>query len=159
MPFILTSPSSANITVAAVTELHQAPWIGKLELEDTGRWIDDILLLVKETWNSPSTTRQHYKISSVKISKRSLLQSPKKSFLYSSPRPLEGSATRLSTRESCPHPPMPKLRSPAMLEQYYARSLGCHHSSLGQQRLQPVPTLNYVLIVFAIFVNVGINIP
>ncbi|XP_036978111.1 high-affinity choline transporter 1-like isoform X3 [Acanthopagrus latus] len=45
VPFILTSPSSANITVAAVTELHQAPWIGKLELEDTGRWIDDILLL------------------------------------------------------------------------------------------------------------------
>ncbi|XP_030295835.1 high-affinity choline transporter 1-like isoform X2 [Sparus aurata] len=45
VPFILTSPSSANITVAALTELHQAPWIGKLELEDTGRWIDDILLL------------------------------------------------------------------------------------------------------------------
>lgn len=53
MPFILTSPSSANITVAALTELHQAPWIGKLELEDMGRWIDDILLLVKETCNSP----------------------------------------------------------------------------------------------------------
>ncbi|XP_051248444.1 high-affinity choline transporter 1-like isoform X1 [Dicentrarchus labrax] len=45
VPFILTSPSSANITVAAVTKLYQEPWIGKLELEDTGRWIDDILLM------------------------------------------------------------------------------------------------------------------
>ncbi|XP_070848718.1 high-affinity choline transporter 1-like [Chaetodon trifascialis] len=45
VPFILTSPSSANITVAAVTTLYQKPWIGKLELEDAGRWIDDLLLL------------------------------------------------------------------------------------------------------------------
>uniref|UniRef100_UPI0037E87519 high-affinity choline transporter 1-like n=1 Tax=Semicossyphus pulcher TaxID=241346 RepID=UPI0037E87519 len=46
VPFILTSPTSANFTVAAVTKLYQEPWIGTLELEDTGRWIDDILLLV-----------------------------------------------------------------------------------------------------------------
>ncbi|XP_074481353.1 high affinity choline transporter 1-like [Sebastes fasciatus] len=45
VPFILTSPSSANITVAAVTNLHQEPWIGKLELEDAGRWVDDVLLV------------------------------------------------------------------------------------------------------------------
>uniref|UniRef100_A0A3Q1IQL7 Solute carrier family 5 member 7a n=1 Tax=Anabas testudineus TaxID=64144 RepID=A0A3Q1IQL7_ANATE len=45
VPFILTSPSSANFTLTAVTKLHQEPWLGKLELEDAGRWIDDILLL------------------------------------------------------------------------------------------------------------------
>ncbi|XP_074496349.1 high affinity choline transporter 1-like [Sebastes fasciatus] len=45
VPFILASPSSANITVAAVTKLHQGPWIGKLELEDAGRWVDDLLLM------------------------------------------------------------------------------------------------------------------
>ncbi|XP_037615836.1 high affinity choline transporter 1-like [Sebastes umbrosus] len=45
VPFILTSPSSANITVAAVTNLHQEPWIGKLELEDAERWVDDVLLV------------------------------------------------------------------------------------------------------------------
>ncbi|KAK5849315.1 hypothetical protein PBY51_008965 [Eleginops maclovinus] len=44
VPFILASPSSANFTAAAVTKLHQAPWIGRLELEDAGRWVDDILL-------------------------------------------------------------------------------------------------------------------
>lgn len=48
MPFILTSPSSANFTLTAVTKLHQEPWLGKLELEDAGRWIDDILLLVRD---------------------------------------------------------------------------------------------------------------
>ncbi|KAM9334640.1 high affinity choline transporter 1-like [Symphorus nematophorus] len=45
VPFILASPTSANFTVAALSKLHQEPWIGKLELEDTGRWIDDLLLL------------------------------------------------------------------------------------------------------------------
>ncbi|XP_069012866.1 high affinity choline transporter 1-like [Embiotoca jacksoni] len=45
VPFILTNPYSANITVAAETGLHQEPWLGKLELEDAGRWIDDLLLL------------------------------------------------------------------------------------------------------------------
>lgn len=48
VPFILTSPSSANFTLTAVTKLHQEPWLGKLKLEDAGRWIDDILLLVKQ---------------------------------------------------------------------------------------------------------------
>eukprot|EP00066_Takifugu_rubripes_P022440 XP_011611706.1 PREDICTED: high affinity choline transporter 1-like isoform X1 [Takifugu rubripes] len=45
VPFVLTSPSSANITVAAVTKLYQEPWIGKLEVEDVGCWIDELLLL------------------------------------------------------------------------------------------------------------------
>ncbi|XP_075894859.1 high affinity choline transporter 1-like [Nelusetta ayraudi] len=45
VPFILTSPASANATVATVTEIHREPWIGKLETEDVGRWIDELLLL------------------------------------------------------------------------------------------------------------------
>lgn len=45
VPFILLSPSSANITTAALNKVYQEPWIGKLVPEDTGRWIDDILLL------------------------------------------------------------------------------------------------------------------
>ncbi|XP_034528971.1 high affinity choline transporter 1-like isoform X2 [Notolabrus celidotus] len=45
VPFILTSPTSANFTVSAVSSLYQEPWLGKLELEQTGRWIDDILLI------------------------------------------------------------------------------------------------------------------
>lgn len=49
MPFILTSPSSANITVAAVTKLYQEPWLGKLEAADAGRWADELLLLVTVT--------------------------------------------------------------------------------------------------------------
>lgn len=56
MPFILTSPSAANITIAAVTNLYQEPWIGKLEPEDAGGWIDELLLLV-------TLTRLHLKRS------------------------------------------------------------------------------------------------
>ena len=52
VPFILTNPSSANLTVAAVTKLHQEPWIGRLEPEEAGRWIDDLLLLVMDTFYS-----------------------------------------------------------------------------------------------------------
>lgn len=59
MPFILTSPSAANITIAAVTNLYQEPWIGKLEPEDAGGWIDELLLLV-------TVTRLHLKRSVLK---------------------------------------------------------------------------------------------
>ncbi|XP_034381666.1 high-affinity choline transporter 1-like [Cyclopterus lumpus] len=45
VPFILANPSSANITVAAVTKLHQEPWISRLEPEEAGRWVDEILLM------------------------------------------------------------------------------------------------------------------
>ncbi|CAK6970707.1 high affinity choline transporter 1-like [Scomber scombrus] len=45
VPFILTSPSSADIASTAMTKLYQAPWIGKLALEDAGRWIDNFLLV------------------------------------------------------------------------------------------------------------------
>ncbi|KAF7655311.1 hypothetical protein LDENG_00058200 [Lucifuga dentata] len=45
VPFILSSPFSANVTAATVTKLYQEPWLGKLKLEDAGRWIDELLLL------------------------------------------------------------------------------------------------------------------
>ncbi|XP_056281034.1 high-affinity choline transporter 1-like isoform X1 [Pseudoliparis swirei] len=45
MPFVLVNPSSANITIAAVTKLYQEPWIGSLELEEAGRWVDEVLLM------------------------------------------------------------------------------------------------------------------
>ncbi|XP_029902368.1 high-affinity choline transporter 1-like [Myripristis murdjan] len=45
VPFILSSSSFAPLSVTAVTKLYQEPWIGKLELADTGPWIDDLLVL------------------------------------------------------------------------------------------------------------------
>ncbi|KAK2858944.1 hypothetical protein Q5P01_003564 [Channa striata] len=45
VPFILTSSTSANFTAAAASTLHQDSWLGKLELEDAGRWIDEVLLM------------------------------------------------------------------------------------------------------------------
>ncbi|XP_034019414.1 high-affinity choline transporter 1-like [Thalassophryne amazonica] len=45
VPFILTSPFAANVTTAAVSKLYQEPWLGKVQLEDAGAWIDNFLLL------------------------------------------------------------------------------------------------------------------
>lgn len=45
VPFIMTTPYAANVTVAAVSKLHQEPWLGSLQLQDAGRWIDELLLL------------------------------------------------------------------------------------------------------------------
>lgn len=42
------NPATSNITEAAVTKLYQEPWIGKLEPEEIGPWIDELLLLVKK---------------------------------------------------------------------------------------------------------------
>jgi len=53
MPFVLVNPSSANITIAAVTKLYQEPWIGSLELEEAGRWVDEVLLMVMDACYKP----------------------------------------------------------------------------------------------------------
>ncbi|XP_066555350.1 high-affinity choline transporter 1-like [Amia ocellicauda] len=45
VPFVLMNPASSGITFTATHELFQAPWLGKLELRDLGKWIDDLLLL------------------------------------------------------------------------------------------------------------------
>ncbi|MBN3316911.1 SC5A7 protein, partial [Atractosteus spatula] len=45
IPFVMKSPASTDIRFTAVHELFQAPWIGKLELSDAGKWIDDLLIL------------------------------------------------------------------------------------------------------------------
>ncbi|XP_034019840.1 high-affinity choline transporter 1-like [Thalassophryne amazonica] len=46
VPFILTSPLLPTVTTAAVSKLYQEPWLGKVQLEDAGAWIDNLLLLV-----------------------------------------------------------------------------------------------------------------
>lgn len=48
VPFVLMNPATSNITEAAVTKVYQEPWIGKLEPEEIGPWIDELLLLVKK---------------------------------------------------------------------------------------------------------------
>lgn len=48
VPFAVTNPATSNITQAALTSLYQEPWIGKLEPEYIGTWMDELLLLVKE---------------------------------------------------------------------------------------------------------------
>ncbi|KAI1893978.1 hypothetical protein AGOR_G00129220 [Albula goreensis] len=45
VPFMLTSPASADITFTAVNRLYQEPWLGRLQVEDMGRWMDDLLLV------------------------------------------------------------------------------------------------------------------
>ncbi|XP_069045847.1 high-affinity choline transporter 1-like [Lepisosteus oculatus] len=44
IPFVMRNPASTDIRFTAVHELFQAPWIGKLELSDAGKWIDDLLI-------------------------------------------------------------------------------------------------------------------
>ncbi|XP_069046212.1 high-affinity choline transporter 1-like isoform X3 [Lepisosteus oculatus] len=44
IPFVMKNPASTDIRFTAVHELFQAPWIGKLELSDAGKWIDDLLI-------------------------------------------------------------------------------------------------------------------
>lgn len=43
---MLTNPSSMDISVTAYNATFQAPWIGKVEPEDAGKWVDDFLVLV-----------------------------------------------------------------------------------------------------------------
>ncbi|KAI1902027.1 hypothetical protein AGOR_G00040480 [Albula goreensis] len=45
VPFLMLNPASTDITLTAFNGTLQAPWIGKLEPDDVGLWIDDFLIL------------------------------------------------------------------------------------------------------------------
>ncbi|XP_029458194.1 high affinity choline transporter 1-like [Rhinatrema bivittatum] len=45
VPFALLNPASENIGYTAFNEVHQASWIGKIEAEYIGRWLDDFAYL------------------------------------------------------------------------------------------------------------------
>ncbi|KAJ8410877.1 hypothetical protein AAFF_G00188340 [Aldrovandia affinis] len=45
VPFILMSPTTADISFTAVNKLYQAPWLGRINTEDIGLWMDDVLLM------------------------------------------------------------------------------------------------------------------
>ncbi|CAL8331275.1 unnamed protein product [Merluccius merluccius] len=45
VPFMMTNPNSVDITLTAFNETFQAPWVGKLEAQDAGKWIDDFMVL------------------------------------------------------------------------------------------------------------------
>ncbi|XP_061882728.1 high affinity choline transporter 1-like isoform X2 [Entelurus aequoreus] len=45
VPFLLTNPHSMDISVTAYNQSFQAPWIGKVELNEAGKWFDDFMVL------------------------------------------------------------------------------------------------------------------
>ncbi|XP_036953827.1 high-affinity choline transporter 1-like [Acanthopagrus latus] len=45
VPFVLTSGVYTDITKTAFNHTHQAPWLGTLEIDDVGRWIDNFLVM------------------------------------------------------------------------------------------------------------------
>ncbi|KAI1902028.1 hypothetical protein AGOR_G00040490 [Albula goreensis] len=45
VPFLMLNSSSIDISLTAFNGTLQAPWIGKLEPDETGLWIDDFLML------------------------------------------------------------------------------------------------------------------
>ena len=49
VPFVLTSGVYTDITKTAFNHTHQAPWLGTLESDDVGRWIDNFLVMVRWT--------------------------------------------------------------------------------------------------------------
>ncbi|XP_068165777.1 high affinity choline transporter 1-like [Antennarius striatus] len=45
VPFVLTSGVYTNIIETAINNTYQAPWLGRLESSDVGRWIDNFLVM------------------------------------------------------------------------------------------------------------------
>uniref|UniRef100_A0A8C5QXT7 High affinity choline transporter 1 n=1 Tax=Leptobrachium leishanense TaxID=445787 RepID=A0A8C5QXT7_9ANUR len=45
LPFAMMYPASRSIVSTSTQEVFQAPWLGKIETEYIGRWIDDMLYL------------------------------------------------------------------------------------------------------------------
>ncbi|XP_061111696.1 high-affinity choline transporter 1-like [Conger conger] len=45
VPFLMLNPASIDITLTAFNGTFQAPWVGTLDPEDVGLWIDDFLVV------------------------------------------------------------------------------------------------------------------
>ncbi|XP_061112219.1 high-affinity choline transporter 1-like [Conger conger] len=45
VPFLMLNPASIDITLTAFNGTFQAPWVGTLDSEDVGLWIDDFLVV------------------------------------------------------------------------------------------------------------------
>ncbi|KAM4604277.1 high affinity choline transporter 1-like isoform 2-T3 [Polymixia lowei] len=45
VPFLMTNPASVDISLTAFNQTFQAPWVGKVEPADAGKWIDDFMVL------------------------------------------------------------------------------------------------------------------
>ncbi|KAK6486512.1 high-affinity choline transporter 1-like [Huso huso] len=45
VPFLMLNPASTDIVNTAVNNVYQAPWLGKIDLTDLWRWLDDFFLL------------------------------------------------------------------------------------------------------------------
>ncbi|KAK7929684.1 hypothetical protein WMY93_006079 [Mugilogobius chulae] len=45
VPFLMTNPHSLDISLTAYNATFQAPWVGTVELEESGKWFDDFMLL------------------------------------------------------------------------------------------------------------------
>ncbi|XP_035286880.1 high-affinity choline transporter 1-like [Anguilla anguilla] len=45
VPFLMVNPASTDITLTAFNGTFQAPWVGTLEPENLGLWLDDFLVL------------------------------------------------------------------------------------------------------------------
>lgn len=45
VPFLLTNPHSLDISLTAYNASFQAPWVGTVELDQSGKWFDDFMVL------------------------------------------------------------------------------------------------------------------
>ncbi|XP_023673232.1 high-affinity choline transporter 1 [Paramormyrops kingsleyae] len=46
VPFALSNPAVSDITVTAVKQIYQKPWVGSLKSSDTWMWLDNFFLLM-----------------------------------------------------------------------------------------------------------------
>ncbi|XP_059904163.1 high affinity choline transporter 1-like [Gadus macrocephalus] len=45
VPFMMTNENSLDISMTAYNQTFQAPWVGKVDLQDAGKWFDDFMVL------------------------------------------------------------------------------------------------------------------
>ena len=57
---MMLNPATTDITLTAFNGTFQAPWVGKLEPEEVGLWIDEFLVLVSAESGVHHTSRHLY---------------------------------------------------------------------------------------------------
>ena len=56
---MMTNENSLDISMTAYNQTFQAPWVGKVELQDAGKWFDDFMVLVSGAVASGGSANHH----------------------------------------------------------------------------------------------------
>lgn len=134
VPFVLMNPHSTDITKTAFNFTYQAPWIGSVNKERAGMWIDNFLLLVRNAFTNLVVSAFRFRTGSPDDTQLNI----ERVVLFAFTRLLVTWDIRTSIRGPCQLLHQPQLGWPALSQLPSLLYSDCHPCWLVQLQHQQV---------------------